>query len=85
MMDAKLLSGVYPKKCKLMGGHKWVAQIGKLFGKLLQVTKRSYGYWYKGRHIFISSLFKLIQHFQPIKGYLWIIVARIIAGSIVKN
>ena len=44
MMDAKLLTGVYPKKCKLMGGHKWVAQIGKLFGKLLQVTKRSYGY-----------------------------------------
>ena len=45
MMDAKLLSGVYPKKkCKLMGGHKWVAQAGKLLGKLLQVTKRSYGY-----------------------------------------
>ena len=45
-MDAKLLSGVYPKKkkCKLMGGHKWVAQAGKLLGKLLQVTKRSYGY-----------------------------------------
>ena len=35
MMDAKLLTGEYPKKCKLMGGHKRLAQIGKLFGKLL--------------------------------------------------
>ena len=25
---------------------------------------------------FISSLFMFIQHFQPIKRYLWIIVAR---------
>ena len=45
-MDAKLLSGVYPKKkCKLIGGHKWVTQIGKLLGKLLKVAGRSYGYW----------------------------------------
>ena len=34
-MDANPLSGVYKKKRKLMGGHKWVAQIGKLFDKLL--------------------------------------------------
>ena len=44
MMGVNLLSGKDPKKLKLMGGHKWVAQIGKLFCKLLQVTKRSYGY-----------------------------------------
>ena len=46
MMNAKLLYGVYKKnnkKNKLMGGRKWVFQIGKLFGKLLQVRK-SYGY-----------------------------------------
>ena len=41
MMGVNLLSGKDPKKLKLMGGHKWVAQIGKLFCKLLQVTKRS--------------------------------------------
>ena len=36
-MDVKLLSGVDPevKKYKLMGGHKYGAQSGKLFGKLL--------------------------------------------------
>ena len=35
--------------------------------------------------IIISSLFMFIQQFQPIKGYLWIIVARIIVDSTVKN
>ena len=35
MIGVKLLFGVYPKKLKLMGGHKWVAQVGKLFCKLL--------------------------------------------------
>ena len=35
--------------------------------------------------IIISSLFMFIQQSQPIKGYLWIIVARIIVDSTVKN
>ena len=35
MMGVKLLSGVDPKKIQINGGHKWGAQIGKLFGKLL--------------------------------------------------
>ena len=30
-MGVKLLSGVDLKKSKLMSGHKWVVQIGKLF------------------------------------------------------
>ena len=46
---------------------------------------RSFGYWWRVRHIFISSLIMFIQHVQPIKGYLWIIVARIIVGSTVNN
>ena len=35
MIGVRLRSGVDPKKIKLLGGHKWVAQIGKLFRKLL--------------------------------------------------
>ena len=37
------------------------------------------------RDIFISSLFIFIQHLQPIKGYLWVIVARIIVDSTVNR
>ena len=29
-MALNLCSGVDPKKIKLLGGHKWVAQIGKI-------------------------------------------------------
>ena len=29
-MAVNLCSGVDPKKIKLLGGHKWVAQIGKI-------------------------------------------------------
>ena len=66
-----------------MGGLKWFAQIGKLLGRLLWVTKVMV--IDRKEDIIISSLFMFIQQFQPIKGYLWIIVARIIVDSTVKN